>query len=111
MNSNTLGFFGLIRRAGKLTIGCDPTVDSMKKGTAKLVVMASDISKNTKKTVLRNAEAYGVHTIIVNCAKDELSFAVGKMAAVVSVDDDGFARGLEKKLANDKEECQYDDKI
>ena len=109
MNSNTLSFFGLIRRAGKLTIGCDPAVDSMKKGTAKLVVMVSDISKNTKKTVLKNAKEYGVHTIIVNCTKDELSFAVGKLAAVVSVDDDGFAGSLDKKLADDKEECQYDD--
>ena len=50
MNSNALGFLGLIRRAGKLTIGCDPIVDSMKKGTAKLVLMASDISPNKKKT-------------------------------------------------------------
>lgn len=109
MDNKTLGFFGLIRRAGKLTIGCDPAVDSMKKGAAKLVVMASDISGNTKKTVLKNAEAYGVHTIIVSCTKEELSYAVGKLAAVVSVDDEGFARSLEKKLAEDKEECQYDD--
>ena len=50
-----------------------------------------------------------MHTIIVNCTKDELSFAVGKLAAVVSVDDDGFAGSLDKKLADDKEECQYDD--
>ena len=109
MNSNTLNFFGLIRRAGKLTIGCDPVVDSMRKGAAKLVVMVSDISPNTEKTVLRNAESFGVRTVKIKCSKDELSFAVGKLAAVVSVDDSGFAGSLEKKLADDKEECQYDD--
>ncbi|MBQ3970018.1 MAG: ribosomal L7Ae/L30e/S12e/Gadd45 family protein [Clostridia bacterium] len=101
MNSNALGFLGLIRRAGKLTIGCDPIVDSMKKGTAKLVLMASDISPNTKKTILRNSKEYGVHTIIVKCSKEELSFAVGKLAAVVSVDDEGFAEGIKKKLTDD----------
>ena len=109
MNSNTINFFGLIRRAGKLTVGCDPVIDSMAKGKAKLVVMAGDISANTKKTVLRNSKSYGVHTIIVKCTKDELSFAVGKLAAVISVDDEGFAESLEKKLADDREECQYDD--
>lgn len=109
MNSRTLGFLGLIRRAGKITIGCDPVVDSMAKGNSKLVLMASDISPNTKKVILKNAKEYNVHTIIIKCTKDELSFAIGKIAAVVSVDDEGFAKSLEKKLADDKEECQYDD--
>ncbi len=109
MNDKLLGFLGLIRRAGKMTIGCDPVVDSMAKGSAWLVLMADDISANTKKVVLKNAKEYGVHTIVIKCTKEELSFAVGKLAAVVSVDDEGFAKSLEKKLADDKEECQYDD--
>lgn len=105
MNNNTVGFLGLIRRAGKMTIGCDPVVDSMAKGNAKLVIMASDISANTQKTILKNAESYGVHTILSDCKKDELSCAVGKLAAVISVDDEGFAKSLRKKLAEEKEEC------
>ena len=43
MNNNVFGFLGLIRRAGKMTIGCDAVVDSMSKGTNKLTLMASDI--------------------------------------------------------------------
>lgn len=109
MNNNVFGFLGLIRRAGKMTIGCDAVVDSMSKGTNKLTLMASDISDNTKKVILKNAKAYNVHTIIIKCTKDELSSAVGKLAAVISVEDEGFARGLNQKLADDKEECQYDD--
>ena len=109
MNDKVLGFLGLIRRAGKMTIGCDPVVDSMAKGNAKLVLMARDISPNTEKVILKNAEEYSVHTIVIKCTKEELSFALGKLAAVVSVDDEGFAKSLDKKLADDKEECQYDD--
>lgn len=105
MNNSTIGFLGLIRRAGKMTIGCDPVVDSMAKGNAKLVIMASDISANTRKTILRNAQVYGVHTIVPDSTKEELSFAVGKLAAVISIDDEGFAKSLEKKLADEKEEC------
>lgn len=109
MNSNAMGFLGLARRAGKVTIGCDPVVAAMAEGKSQLVIMAADISEHTKKVILRNSAEYGVHTIILKAAKDELSLAVGKLAAVVSVDDSGFARGLCKKLADDKEECQYDD--
>ncbi len=105
MNDNVLGFLGLIRRAGKLTIGCDPVVSSMSEGKAKLVVMAEDISENTKKTILKNADIYNVHTLIADCKKDELSFAVGKIAAVVSIDDPNFANSLKKKLTEEKEEC------
>ncbi len=105
MNSKILGFLGIIRRAGKMTIGCDPVVDSIQSGKAKLIVMASDISPNTKKTVLRKSETYNAHTIVIPCTKDELSFAVGRTAAVISVDDEGFAKGFVKKLADDKEEC------
>ncbi len=111
MNSNTLGFLGLLRRAGKITIGCDPVCDSAAKGNAKLLLMANDISANTKKTVLRRTKEYSLHTYIISCTKDELSRALGKTAAVISVDDEKAALSVENKLADDKEECQYDDKI
>ncbi|MDE7390480.1 MAG: ribosomal L7Ae/L30e/S12e/Gadd45 family protein [Lachnospiraceae bacterium] len=109
MDSKALNFLGLAKRANKLTIGCDSVVDSMAQGKSSLVLMAGDISNNTKKVILKNAKAYGVHTIIVKGTKDELSHALGRLTAVISVDDEGFARGLELKLADDKEECQYDD--
>ena len=105
MNDNVMGFLGLIRRAGKLTIGCDPVVTSMSEGKAKLVIMAKDISENTKNTILKNSDRYNVHTLVSDCKKDELSFAVGKLAAVVSIDDLNFANSLKTKLTDEKEEC------
>ena len=104
MDKKLTGFLGLIRRAGKLVIGCDPVVQSMADGKSKLVVMASDISANTKKVILRNNEIYGVKLITLPISKEEMSIAVGKTAAVLSVEDSGFAAGLEKKIADDKEE-------
>ena len=98
MNNNALGFLGLLRRAGKITIGCDPVCDSAAKGKAKLILMASDISANTKKTVIKRTKEYALHTFIMDCTKDELSRAVGKTAAVVSVDDEKAALSVESKL-------------
>ena len=73
--------------------------------------MAEDISENTKKTVLKRTKAYLPHTYIIKCTKDELSHALGKTAAVISVDDEKAAESALQKLADDKEECHYDDKI
>lgn len=109
MDNRALSFLGLAKRANKLTVGCDSVVKSMADKKSRLVIMASDISNNTKKVILKNAKAYNVHTIIVKADKNELGSAVGRLAAVVSVDDEGFARSLKLKLADDKEECQYDD--
>lgn len=104
MSSNALSFLGIAKKAGKITVGCDSVMESVTTGRSRLVIMAGDISNNTKKAVLRCAQEYNVHTIIVRETKDELGFAVGKLAAVISVDDEGFARGLELRLADDKEE-------
>lgn len=105
MNNNVLGFLGIIRRAGKLTIGFDPVVSSMADGKSELVIMAGDISENTRKNIQKNAQKYCVHTVLSDCTKDELSFAVGKLAAVVSIDDPNFAKSLKTKLTDEKEEC------
>lgn len=111
MNSNTLGFLGLLRRAGKITIGSTPVCDSVRDGRTGLVLMAEDISGNTKKTVLKSLSSYPVHIYIIKCSKAELSSALGKQAAVISVDDEKAASSVLQKLADDKEECHYDDQI
>ena len=48
------GALGLCRRAGKMKIGCDTVIESINLGNSKLVIMASDISENTKKKVSIN---------------------------------------------------------
>ena len=50
MNDKFLNFLGLCRRAGKMKIGCDTVIESVNLGNSHLVIMASDISENTKKT-------------------------------------------------------------
>ena len=52
MNDRFLNLLGLCRRAGRMKIGCDTVIESVELKEAKLVLMASDISENTKKKVI-----------------------------------------------------------
>lgn len=96
-----LNFLGLCRRAGKLTTGNDAVVETVVNGEAKMVITARDISPNTEKKLLKTCEAHNVKLIKINRTKDELSFAIGRFAAVASVTDSGFARNVEKLNNNE----------
>ncbi len=98
MNDKFLNFLGLCRRAGKMKIGCDTVIESVELGNAKLVLMASDISENTKKKVI--SALSGVTYYILDYSKDELSFSLGKTCAVLSVEDEGFVKKLSELISN-----------
>lgn len=98
MNDRFLSFLGLCRRAGKMKIGCDTVIESINSGNAKLVIMASDISENTKKKVI--SALNGTTYEISDYTKDQLSFSLGKTCAVLSVEDEGFAKKLSELISN-----------
>ncbi|MGN1050858.1 MAG: L7Ae/L30e/S12e/Gadd45 family ribosomal protein [Acutalibacteraceae bacterium] len=101
MNDRVLSLMGLMRKAGKISIGADPTVDSAKNGKSSLVVFAKDLSENTRKTVLKNINPYGIPLLTAPRTKDEISFAVGKTCGVFSVEDKGFADKLQKVISDE----------
>ncbi len=98
MTDKLLSLLGLCRRAGKLTLGNDPVIDSILQRKAKLVLVASDCSENTAKGVLKIAHQNSVRAHIVPYTKDDISLSVGKYTAVLSVCDAGFAKSLDKLL-------------
>ncbi|MCQ4021979.1 MULTISPECIES: ribosomal L7Ae/L30e/S12e/Gadd45 family protein [unclassified Ruminococcus] len=106
MNDRFLSLLGLCRRAGKITIGSDPTIESVKKGEARLVLFAKNASANTRKNVLGAAIQSGVKVIDIDYDKEDISVSLGKLCAVASVNDEGFAKKL-LSLAGEKngEEC------
>ncbi len=110
MNDRILSLLGLCRRAGKLVVGADPTVDSVKKNKSKLVLITADFSRHSVKPVLEAAHRGNVPAITINRSKDELSFSLGKLCGVVSVEDKGFADKL-KQLIIDEQGGEFYDKI
>lgn len=104
MTDRLLSLLGLCRRAGKLILGNDPVVESINMKKAKLVIVASDCSHNTAKGVLSCAHRLGVKAHTVAYTKDDISLAVGKYSAVLSITDDGFAKKADSLICSLKEE-------
>lgn len=108
MNDRVLSFLGLCRRAKKLVIGADVTVQSVEEGRSTLVIFADDASKNSLKKVFTACQDHGVTAIPAGRNKDALSAALGRLCAVLSVEDKGFADKLEQMLTADKR-GEFDD--
>lgn len=95
--NKVLGMLGLAKRAGKVTSGEFLCEKAIKNSEAKLVIIASNISENAKKTVINTCRHYGVEYIVF--AEDtELGMAIGaENRMVVSVNDDNFKNAILSK--------------
>ena len=95
-----LSLIGLAMKAGRCTSGEMMTENETKSGKAKLVIVASDASDNTKKKFRDMCEFYKV-PICFYGDKDTLGHAMGKeFRASLAILDKGFADGIRKELKN-----------
>lgn len=101
MNDRILSLLGICRRAGRLIIGADPSVDSIQKHKAKLIIFASDFSKSSSRPVLAAAHENNITTLTLNRNKDEVSLAVGRLCGVMAIEDEGFADKLKMLIENE----------
>ncbi len=107
-----LSFLGICRRARKLVIGAETTVDSLVEGKSRLVLYADDVSHNSLKKVLKTAQSRGVDAMCVHRSKEELSISLGRLSGVLSVEDKGFADRLRELILNEEQQGgELDDKI
>ncbi len=95
-----LSILGFSRKAGKLIHGYDAVVNSLKAKTAKLVIVASDISEKSEKNARFESEKHKAEIIKVNYTMEEIGLAVGKKAVVFAVTDLNFADGLKNTQIN-----------
>ena len=97
-NDKVLSMIGLCMKAGKLKSGEFAVEETVKKGQARLVIVASDASENTKKSYADMCEYYKV-PLRTYGTKDELGRACGKeLRAAVAVTDEGLSRNLIGKM-------------
>jgi ribosomal protein L7Ae-like RNA K-turn-binding protein len=90
----------IARKAGKLILGFDAVCDSLKAGTAKLVIITADVSKKTEKEVRFYCERYKKDIIAVTLTMEDIARVFGKKSGVISVSDSGLA-GLIKANLNE----------
>ena len=88
------GFLGLAMKAGKIAFGADMCEEKIKKGEACLLIIAEDLSDNTKSKFIKLAQMN--HINVVEFGKIEvLSDCIGKInKGVIAVLDSGFADKL-----------------
>lgn len=98
MKDKVLSLLGLAARGRNLVSGEFSTEKAVKEGKAKLVIVSSEASDNTKK-MFRNMCSFYQIPIYFYASKEALGYAVGKqMRALVAVTDKGLADGIIKHL-------------
>lgn len=91
-----LALSGLCRKANLLVVGTNLAVDAIKNNKAYLVVMASNIAKNSEKQIVRESLKINLKVIKTIYLKEELGLALGfNEVAVYAVTDKNFAKALE----------------
>lgn len=84
-----------------MTIGNDATVDAIMNGDSCLILLASDVSARTEKSVVEVAQANNIKVIKLTQDKQQVSNSLGKLTAVISINDAGFAKKIIQLTANE----------
>lgn len=75
-NQKILGYLGLARKSGNLSIGVNQVIEQIKKGRARLVILAIDASDKTTNRLLQIQEKTAFSMIRL-FTKDELTNTLG----------------------------------
>ena len=97
-SDDVLRFLGLAKRAKHLVSGEFMTESAVKSGMASLVVIAGDVSENTRKKFKNMCEYYEV-PLYEYADKESLGHSLGKeYRASLAVTDKGMAKTVVKKM-------------
>ncbi len=89
-----LGMLGLAKRAGKISTGSFICLKMIKSSRARLVIIATDASDNTKKSIKDSCKFYNIKSFEISDMAALGHATGGGERAVVSVNDDNFARAI-----------------
>lgn len=100
--SNFYNILGLARRAGKIGWGHDAALGAVKYGNAYLCILTSDASERLKSEFIRACSSDGRNVPVQEVEKtmDEMKGVIGVRAGVLTVNDEGFAKSLNKYILN-----------
>lgn len=95
-NPKLLSLLGMCRRAGRLSCGHDAAIGSVRSRSAKLCLLSEDSSQRLRKEIEREAAFDGrdIPVRMLSSTSDEIGKATGLRSAVVTVNDEGFAKTM-----------------
>lgn len=97
-NDEVLRFLGLAKRAGHLVSGEFMTENAVKSGKASLVIIAEDVSENTRKKFTNSCQYYDV-PLREYSDKERLGHSLGnEYRASLAVTDQGMAKKVLEKM-------------
>lgn len=100
MNNRILGLLGLCTKAGKIQSGQFLCMKAMEGGKARLLIMATDITYRTRKTLVDQAKYRGVPVFEAGLDQEDLGHAIGQSPrCAVCVTDEHFASLLQPELS------------
>lgn len=112
MTEETLGFLGLMRRAGALALGAEDAFDAAREHRARLICLAQDAGKNTRDGFFNALEEGKSALLTLPATKGELGRALGVgECAALAVLDTGFALALCKKLGEESLSAQLSERL
>lgn len=85
MKNKFISFLGICKKAGKVSMGFDLAVENIEKGNANLILVTSDLSKNTQKKVISKCKYYNVDYIEINNSIEEIYAFLGKGSGIISI--------------------------
>ena len=87
---------GMCRRAGRLLWGHDTCLLSVRRGSARLCLLASDVSERQKRDLCFAADQADKAPQIVSMpyTMQQLRDATGCYAGILTIEDEGFAKRL-----------------
>ena len=95
-NPKLLSLLGMCRKAKKLSCGHDAAIGSIRSRSARLCLLSSDSSQRLRKEIEREAAFDGrnIPVSMLASTADEIGWATGLKSAVLTVNDEGFAKTL-----------------
>ena len=110
MNRKVISYLGFAKKSGNLLTGVNTCSFAMAKGKVKLMILAEDISENSRKKIMKEIRKIqaNIWSLTVNHIEygnsEELSHAVGASGRnVFAICDKGFAEAITKEIERELE--------
>lgn len=93
-NDRFFSLLGLARRANRISCGHGAALSSVLKGRASLVLITEDASERLKREFSRAASGKNIEVAVLDCTMNDIAYAVGMKAGVLTVNDGGFSEKI-----------------
>lgn len=102
MKDKVMSYLGFAARARKVLTGYNTAVFTMEKGKVKLVILAEDLSENSKEKMISISERLCV-PYRIHGKMDDLSHITGTEGkGIFSIIDDNFANVISKEIDDNR---------